>query len=186
MRANQTASRTARCRQQGAEEAAEPSVRGGWARLILIEGYTFSTAAKACGVAHLGVRERLHTYCRRVNPELYKSGLPKHEFDRDGEKRVWYERSPAIPGMAARAREWVFQMSQEMVQKLKPPTCKACKQSEMTFQWIAEGNQYFWVCPKCRYSTMPTAEEKKQFAPKAEVTVSQVFWLLGKGGHAQS
>jgi hypothetical protein len=46
------------------------------------------------------------------------------------------------------------------------PVCKACKQHEMSFQWIAEGNQYFWACPNCKFSMTPSAEEIKQFAPK--------------------
>jgi hypothetical protein len=57
-------------------------------------------------------------------------------------------------------------MSKEMDNALKPPTCKACKQRVMRFQWSPQGNQYFWVCRNCNFSTMPSAEEIKHFAPK--------------------
>ena len=63
-------------------------------RLILLDGSTFRAAARAYGVSHLGVRHRLYAYCRRVNPSLYTSGLPKHKFTGyDGVERVGYERS---------------------------------------------------------------------------------------------
>ena len=77
----------------------QPSLQSeAMARLILLDGSTFRAAARAYGVSHLGVRNRLHAYCRRVNPSLYTSGLPKHKFTRyDGEERV---------GMKGRNHHW--------------------------------------------------------------------------------
>jgi len=77
-------------------------------RLILLDGSTFRTAASACGVSHVGVRDRLHAYYRRVNPGLYTSGLPKHKFTgNDGEERVCYERShPSLEWLRKHAKDF--------------------------------------------------------------------------------